>query len=554
MTWIAFAPFALALAFAGAGAAQQPPPATAQDTVPADTAGPPPPSFPVVLGTDTVLVVRARLGSFTAAERAAAIQQRLAQLARNRFGTSDSLVVVEAEGATDLVAGDRILLSVTEADAAAEGVGRADLAARYAGAIRQALEQQGLAARWRTIVVGMLFALLTTVATVLLFRFTQRFFFWLRKGVVRGRNTWVPSIRIQKLELLSAERAADFLLWFLGMLRVLVLALMLYVTVPVILSFFPWTRAYADRLFGYIITPFASIWNATLEYVPNLFIIGAIAIVTWYLLKLIHVFFAAIERGALVFTGFYAEWAIPTYKLVRALVMIFAFVMMWPYLPGSDSPAFQGVGVILGLLISFGSASAIGNMVGGIVLTYMRPFKVGDRVKIADTVGDIVERTLLVTRIRTIKNVEITIPNAMVLGSHIINYSATAEEGGVVLHTGVTIGYDVPWRHVHELLVAAATDTDGIVVEPKPFVLQTSLDDFYVAYELNAATREPRRMAEIYSLLHANIQDRFNAAGVEIMSPHYRAARDGNAAALPPTALPEGYRPPGFRVDVQSGP
>ena len=201
------------------------------------------------------------------------------------------------------------------------------------------------------------------------------------------------------------------------------------------------------------------------------------------------------------------------------------------------------------MLVSFGSSSAIANIVAGVVMTYMRPFQLGDRVKIADTVGDIVEKTLLVTRIRTIKNVDITVPNAMVLSSHIINYSSTAKEGGVVLHTSVTIGYDAPWRQVHELLLAAADSTRGLMKEPKPFVLQTSLDDFYVSYELNAYTDNPNVMARTYSDLHQNIQDKFNEAGVEIMSPHYRAARDGNQVAIPPENLPGDYVPPAFRLE-----
>lgn len=344
------------------------------------------------------------------------------------------------------------------------------------------------------------------------------------------------------------------MLWTLKLVRVVVLALLLYITIPIILSFFPWTEAYADRLFGYVLEPFASVWGAFVGFVPNLFTIGAIAVVTWYLLKLIRLVFVGLARGTIHFPNFYPEWAIPTYKIVRTLVLLFAFIAIWPYLPGSDSDAFKGVGVLVGLLISFGSASAIGNAIGGVVITYMRPFRIGDRVKIADTVGDVVEKTLLVTRIRTIKNVEITIPNSMVLGSHITNYSASAAHAGLILNTTVTIGYDVPWRQVHELLVAAARETPNVVAEPAPFVLQTSLNDFYVSYELNAYTDVPNRMALTYSHLHQNIQDRFNGAGVEIMSPHYRAARDGGHTTIPAEHLPADYRAPALRVErVEDG-
>jgi small-conductance mechanosensitive channel len=217
-----------------------------------------------------------------------------------------------------------------------------------------------------------------------------------------------------------------------------------------------------------------------------------IVVVVFYLLKFIHLFFTGIERGAIRFRGFYREWADPTYKIVRFMVIIFAAIMIYPYMPGSDTAAFKGISIFLGVLISFGSSSAIANVVAGIVMTYMRPFHIGDRVKIADTMGDVIAKTLLVTRVRTIKNVDITVPNAMVLSSHIINFSSSANRRGVILHTAVTIGYDVPWKKVHELLIAAADGVERIQEEPKPFVLQTGLNDYHVTYELNAYTDKPR--------------------------------------------------------------
>jgi small-conductance mechanosensitive channel len=238
----------------------------------------------------------------------------------------------------------------------------------------------------------------------------------------------------------------------------------------------------------------------------------------------------------------------PTYQIVRFLVIAFAAIVIFPYLPGSGSPAFQGISVFLGILFSLGSSSAIANMVAGIVITYMRPFHIGDRVKIADTSGNVIERNLLITRVRTIKNVDVTIPNAMVLGSHIINYSSSAEAKGLILHTRVTIGYDAPWRKVHELLISAAKETTDILENPAPFVLQTSLDDYSVAYELNATTSNASRMASILSELHEHIQDKFNEAGVEIMSPSYSAVRDGNQVTIPSEYLPKDYQPAPFRI------
>lgn len=507
-----------------------------------------PAGAPVVVGRDTLFFVQERLGPFSAAERARAVEGRIRRLARDPLSRRDSVTVAHAERTSDVLAADRVVLTITDADAAAAGTSRERLADARAARVRDALREEGFVARLKIIALGMLFALMTTLAVVVVIRTVNRIFPRLQAGIERGRTTWLPSLRIQNLELLSASQAADALLWILGVVRMIVVALLLYVTIPVVLSFFPWTAQYAERLFGYILTPFATAWAAFVGFIPNFFTIGAIILIAWYLLRLIRLFFLGIARGTISFQGFYPEWAIPTYKLVRVLVLVFAFIAIWPSIPGSDSDAFRGVGVFIGLLISLGSATAIGNVIGGVVITYMRPFRLGDRVKIADAVGDVVEKTLLVTRIRTPKNVDITIPNSMVLASHIVNYSANAAQRGVVLPTTVTIGYDVPWRQVHELLIGAGRATDGVLAEPAPFVLQTSLDDFFVSYELNVFTDQPTGMSVIYSRLHANIQDRFNEAGVEILSPHYRAARDGNASTVPAEYLPEGYRAPPFRV------
>ena len=227
------------------------------------------------------------------------------------------------------------------------------------------------------------------------------------------------------------------------------------------------------------------------------------------------------------------------------------FVLIFPYLPGSDSTIFTGVSVIIGILFSFGSSSAIANVIAGLVITYMRPFKIGDRIKIGEVTGDIIEKTLLVTRVRTIKNEVITIPNSSVLTGNTTNFSIEANEKGLIIHSTVTIGYDVSWKGIHEALIEAASRTDFIINDPKPFVLQTSLDDFYVSYQINAYTHYASKQALIYSHLHQNIQDVFNERGIEILSPHYRAARDGNMSSIPPEYLPKDYKAPYFKVNIE---
>jgi small-conductance mechanosensitive channel len=191
-------------------------------------------------------------------------------------------------------------------------------------------------------------------------------------------------------------------------------------------------------------------------------------------------------------------------------------------------------------------------MVAGLVITYMRPFRVGDVIQLGEFKGEVVEKNLLITRIKTPKNEEITIPNAAVLAGQSINFSVAARAEGLALYTTVTIGYDVPWQKVHDMLVEAAKRTNGVIETKAPFVLQTSLDDFYVSYQLNAFTQKPMEIPAIYSALHAHIQDVFNENGIEIMSPHYRAARDGNTTTVPASYLPTDYAPPAFQINTST--
>jgi small-conductance mechanosensitive channel len=400
------------------------------------------------------------------------------------------------------------------------------------------LRQESLSAIVRVAALGALQALIATLALLAILKILHHLSPRAQARLEEMRRTRMPSLRIQRLELLSATRLTDLLKAGVRAARFAIVAILVLWYVPLVLNFFPWTEPYADRFFEWILNPLRQMWTAVMDYIPNLFYIAVIGAATHYLLRFIRLFFDGMTRGTLVFPGFYPEWSLPTFKIVRFLVLAFALVVTFPYLPGSGSDAFKGVSVFFGILLSLGSAGAIGNVVAGVVITYMRPFSLGDRVKISDTMGDVIERTLLVTRLRTAKHVEVSVPNAMVLSSHIINYSAAAKDGGVILHTSVTIGYDTPWRQVHELLLDAAARTGGLLAEPKPFVLQTALSDFYAAYEVNVYTEDASRMATIYSELHQHIQDVFQEAGVQIMSPNYEM--DPAEPKIPPTYVPRG--------------
>ena len=369
----------------------------------------------------------------------------------------------------------------------------------------------------------------------------------LRK-IVEWKGSVIKGVSIKNAQVLSEEKMAGLIALSLRILNFTLLIILFYFYITIIFSFFKITRTWSKTLINYILNPLNSLLNAIIGYLPNLFFIIIIIFFTRYLIKIVKFIFNEMEKGTISFPGFQKDWAVPTFKIVRFIILVLSVIIIYPYLPGAQSRAFEGVSILLGVVLSMASASAISNMIAGIVLTYMSAFKLGDRVKIADTIGDVIEKTLLVTRVRTIKNVDVTIPNSMVLGSHIINFSSSAKERGLILHTSVTISYDTPWKKVHELLINAALECDDILKDPKPFVLQNSLNDFYVNYEINAYTNEPGKMAVIYSQIHSKIQDKFNEASVEIMSPHYSAVRDGNQVTIPEDYLPKDYQPRSFRI------
>jgi small-conductance mechanosensitive channel len=340
-------------------------------------------------------------------------------------------------------------------------------------------------------------------------------------------------LRFRSLELVTPDQITNVLIALVRYTQIGLNLILGLTGLTFAMSFFPGTQRVVSNLvekFGEIL---AGTGEAVLGYLPKLFALLLIMILTRYILKLLKFFREGLRSKKIKIAGLHPELTDPTFQLLRFLIVALALVVAYPFLPGSDSPVFRGITIFIGFLLSLGSTSLVTNIVSGIVLTYTRGLRIGDRVKIGGTVGDVLERTLLVTRIRTIKSVVVTIPNGMVLNNEIINYSAPMLEEGLILNTTVTIGYDVPWRKVHDLLVHAALATRDIISDPKPFVLQTSLDDYYVSYELNAYTHAPERMAMIYSELHQNIQDWFNEAGVEIMSPGYTAYRDGGEAAIP---------------------
>ncbi|MEQ9467454.1 MAG: mechanosensitive ion channel family protein [Ekhidna sp.] len=482
---------------------------------------------------DSLFTIFTKLGPVRAEERTSNVTQKIEFLIRDDFFYPDSLHYEEHEGTIDVMYSDLIVTSVSDWDALwVEGVTKDSLATLYKTRIADFVSKSRNRSTFRNIAarVGLVFLIIGGLVIVLMI--VRRITNGIQGWMVVNKKEYFNGIKVRNFELLSPQlhlevtiQAVSFLKWGLYVLA-------LYLSLPLVFGLFPFTRGWAQTLLDWILSPAKNIWFGFWSYVPNVFTIAVIYFITRYLVKLIKFFAQEVENGTLTLPGFYSDWAIPTYRLVKFLIYAFMMVMIWPYLPGSDSDIFKGVSVFLGLLISFGSTSAIANAVAGLVITYMRPFRVGDRVKLGEVTGEIIEKTLLVTRVRTTKNEDITVPNSSILTGHTVNYSSSSKSLGLILHTSVTIGYDVSWRKVHELLIEAAVATEGVNVSKEPFVLQTSLDDWYVSYQLNAFTDAPEIMPKIYSELHANIQDKFNEAGIEIMSPHYRAVRDGNPSTV----------------------
>ena len=349
---------------------------------------------------------------------------------------------------------------------------------------------------------------------------------------VLKEDSQVKPFRIQKQEILSASEMAGILNLTFQVISWVMRIYILLTFLNTILGLFDWSRDMSETLAGRFAAAVGSVFSAFINYIPDLITAIVIITISYGFVKLIRLVFEGVARQRIKVPGFYPEWSRTSYSLLRMLIIALTLVVVFPYLPGSGSPAFQGISIFFGVLFSLGSTSAVANVVAGIVITYTRAFRKGDWVSIAGAEGKIVERTTFVTRIRTAKNVEISVPNAAVMSDKVINFSTQARNSGIALHTGVTIGYDVPWPQVQKLLLDAAGNTEHIEQDPAPFVLQTSLDDNYVAYELNAFTKKAGLRPRIFSELHANILDSFHAAGVEITSPHYRAVRDGNEAAM----------------------
>jgi len=479
-----------------------------------------PPSAPVAIDGAVLFRVRG-ITALPAGERAAGIAGRIETLAADPAFRAEDLRAGESDFGTDILAGARRVLAVTDADAQLEGVGRRQLALVYIDRIGKAIESYRAARTREALASAALHAAAATVVLAAVLALIVWLWRHMLAALDRRYRRRIQSVGIQSFQIMRAERIWESVQGIFGTSRLLALAVAVFAYLEYVLAQFPWTRPAAARLLELVLEPLGFLARGFVGIIPNLVFLVILFVVTRYLLKLVHLFFTAVGRGEVQLSGFEAEWAEPTYKLVRLLGIVLALVVAYPYIPGSGSEAFKGLSIFIGVLFSLGSSSAIANIIAGYMMTYRRAFKVGDRVKVQDIVGDVTEMRLQVTHLRTTKNEEVIVPNSTILNNEVVNYSGLARKEGLILHTTVGIGYETPWRQVEAMLLMAAGRTQGLMKEPEPFVRHQALGDFAVTYELNVYCNDAQAMNLLYTRLHREILDVFNEYGVQIMTPAY---------------------------------
>lgn len=541
---------------------------------------------PVVLDNKPLFTIRESFGSTSPELRAQETANKVETFAKDASIPLDSLQVGEQNGITVLFSGETVIARITEADAKAANTTPRELANQYIKTLKDSISQyrkkyslsggavEGGIWEWlkeavqnvSTLTVegnrlnysrAILYTLIATVTLIILLLVLKNTFAKIHSSLNSRRNTDIPPVRIRGIQLLHSHQVTDILLGLTKAVRWISTLGILCVYLVLVLSFFPWTRKTGITLINDFLAALNLAGSSFLAYIPKLFIIAITLFITYSIIRFLDPLFTELGKGTISFPGFYPEWAKPTYNILILFIIALAGVICFPYLPGFGSPSFQGISIFLGVLVSLGSSAAVSNVVSGIILVYTRAFQIGDLIEIAgsradlNVKGNVEEKSLLVTRIRTGRNILVTIPNAAVLSSTIRNYSASIRDTNipVIVSTRVNFRYDVPWQKVYEILLDAASITSDVLADPAPKVSQESLGEFSVSYKLSVRTNHPNEEATICSELHHNIRAKCDAAGIEILSPHYSAVRDGNMSTVPEDYLPKDYTPRGFQLN-----
>lgn len=505
----------------------------------------------LVVGGKRLITFYDTVDGYTPDQRAERAAEVLREVATQTGFKTESIRAADGPFGTDILAGDRKVATITDADAKyVHGNPRMlandfILKTKYAMMERKEQLTASALAVGLGICIGGFLALLIAVA--LICRITI-FLCEKLQEIISRRET---GIKIQDAELLSISSMIDMAVALVKFMQFAAIVLLFGAYVVLSLRLFPQTLPLSDAFIESVKIPIVMMGESILQYIPHLFVLAIIGALTYCGILLARFVFNALKDGSIRLADFDPDWAEPSYRLTKVLLLFFGLVCALPYLPGWDTPAFKQLGLLVGVLISFGSSSAIANMVAGVVLTYTNAFRLGDRIQVGEHTGDVVDKTLFVTKIKTPKGETVAIPNGSIISGTVTNYSLEAKSGRLILYSCVTIGYDTPWRKVEEALLDAAGRTENVLKDPAPFVLQKSLDDFYVSYELNVYTDKAHLIPSTYSKLHANIQDAFFSRSMEIMSPHITSLRDGNQAAIPAENLPAAYQTPVFQARVE---
>lgn len=476
---------------------------------------------PVVFYGDTLFSIYSSLGPYDARTRVEKLQESLVLLYEMPFFFPDSITVRDSNGFLNITYQKDILSGITITDALWANTTPEELAEIQANAIKDSIVNHRQQNSWKNNMLRIVELLIIIGLAALIVWVINRFFRLIKNIFLTDKNRFLNGIKIRNYELIKKERIIAFISRALSVIKIILLLVLFATVIPLVFSVFPSTQNWSEVIREWISDPIKRIWISFLNYLPKLITIVIILIIVRYVLRMMRFFALEIERGALTIKGFYPEWAKPTYSLARFVLLMFTLVVVFPYLPGSDSMAFKGVSVFLGVLISIGSSSAVANAVAGLVITYMRPFQSGDWIKTGDTIGIVIEKNALVTRLRTINNEDVSVPNSSVLSGATINYSSLGRTTGLVITAKIKVRYQYSHNLIEELLLQAAQRTKDISEKPYPYVFQLSLGEINVEYELNAFTFAPENMYFIKSDLIKNIQNEFRQAKVEIQSVQY---------------------------------
>jgi len=467
-----------------------------------------------------IVTLRARITGREPADRVAGSLRALDELVASRT-TGPIEARTFDDGVLVTIAGHGVLALTTADVDELSGETPAEVAADAMERLRSALEADVAARAPGVILRAVALALLAlALAALVLWGLARTHRFLARKLTAVAERT-VADTGIADLDSLRASRLLDMQRGFVKSVAAAAGLVVVYATVGFVLRLFPYTRPWGDSMRGFLISTAQRLALGMMNAVPGLFTAAVIFLIARFLVRAVGLWFTAVENGRVKARYIFPDTAQPTRRLFTTLLWLFAIVVAYPYLPGSQTDAFKGVSVFLGLMVTFGSSGLVNQIMSGFMLTYSRAVRIGDFVKIGDVEGTVIQLGVLSTKLRTLWNEQVTIPNAVVVSQTMVDYSRAGETAGVFTPTTVTIGYDTPWRQVHALLLQAADRTPGLCAEPKPFVIQTALMDFYVQYTLLVALVHQQSRLFTMNALHGHIQDLFNQHGVQIMSPNY---------------------------------